>query len=1461
MLPTVRTGDAAAGSHPGGASAKDVFFDTHEDDQLITPFAAHTLAGGSDEGSEQGQQLLASQQPLSASSQGTSTHTKLPVSNNAGTTAADSLLCGSPQLAGALGGAAVTAATAALGTQSGASRGSSGDDLRNLPDVSHKPAAAALSGGSGSHGSKDTGHMPPAVGMSVAPARKKKRLIPLKQVLQHCYEYHGLNELAMFCTVALLVTLTLYWHWGAPSAIFKATVQGTFQSFGNPDWQMQSMANVATMNDAVEYSSGWMEFWLQRAQQLDWPNDLVRAGDYGDLEYVRMLVNIDRNCDLFLSPYLQCYKTDNTTRDLQNGFYGINPRTGVGYANILEYAGWENVGQLSNRDSMDAGKGYSWWSYTMIAPKYNGNPTTRDQYIGRLYNITRNTCLNNNNCDWLATGCTGETNPCASQTVPLQEWFEGICAGNATEDVIEGTFVKRGNRSFVHDPLSNKTGQAVLDLKPFLSKYAYGIALDAVAASAISGATEQHPHPDKDRAMFSMVFQRSSKADDKPNRVMWQITTTVPVRTSFYTYPTDWERLGFECALLLCLVLLLYSQVSQFLLCWVQFRSYKPFFAHFWNDYEMLSTVVLLIWALFYASLAIVLAVYNKHWQFDSWDLNGGPVVNAQLEQIQDWAHWYAAWLYMGIVVDFLIFLRIARYMRIHVGLKAFYQVFIIAAREFLDFAVFLLFILVLLGSAVFAFFQLTGGNYQFLRFADGLSVMTRLTFGFLNYQEFQSQALGVGAAVSTVTLLFWVAVLLLVVYTQNIILAIVAEAYEEAKAKLGTAETSFLMLTLMRLLFLFLYILYRIRMLCWDIYRVFTNQRQLTLGSPNSRQCSNFGGSGGSNLPSPLHGSGSSGRGEPGSGGGEDDSGSSGRGYPAINGGSNAAAAAASGGGITARNAANANTLFAGWGLEPVLASTTSVMNVLPADVAAELGRAGRHLEMSKSRAARFGRSSAGRMGGNTASRMDSNAALLPDQATAGPILPQVDASVMDMQHQQRWQGIVADRLKRLWHGIVSERHDVRMYKDLLLAPKKDEQGWTATWKRRYWAPWCVARTTPVRGLMGLYQDFASYKLKEDCTWKEAYEHARNIHSEWMRASSNMGSSSSVADLSDPAAGPAGTFRGLPPLTAECFVDEDTLARLFLLTDMMAHDIKLRASPFHPLNRDSVNYLVHGISEVYGVSEDEDEVKAQLGRAEAWRGFSPSAPTGPVASSSSGSVDMRDAQLGQATSKRGGFFSNLNLKRREGGAEQSKQLGLLVHTHRRLEETAIRTEQKLNAYRISLTQQANYTQDQLKEQQRQNSELLKSIRDLQAQVQTLSSRSNGNNQQQVSTVAPAGGDRIGSTSNRWGRRNSRSNLFTSLHRRAGTAAAGPFPASQPQSPTAVTRASSSDDGPFGATAADAGNTAVEDATVMSAGDISEGQIVAALQQQIEQQQQMLQLLTAKLNQQPLGQQQPGQQL
>jgi hypothetical protein len=47
-------------------------------------------------------------------------------------------------------------------------------------------------------------------------------------------------------------------------------------------------------------------------------------------------------------------------------------------------------------------------------------------------------------------------------------------------------------------------------------------------------------------------------------------------------------------------------------------------------------------------------------------------------------------------------------------------------------------------------------------------------------------------------------------------------------------------------------------------------------------------------------------------------------------------------------------------------------------------------------------------------------------------------------------------------------------------------DEGWIATWKCRYWLPWCVARTRPVKNLMNLYQEFTSYKLRYACTWEE---------------------------------------------------------------------------------------------------------------------------------------------------------------------------------------------------------------------------------------------------------------------------------------------------------------------------------------------------------------------------------------
>lgn len=122
------------------------------------------------------------------------------------------------------------------------------------------------------------------------------------------------------------------------------------------------------------------------------PENLVRAQDYADVQYIRILVNLDRNCDPNFHPHLSCYRDDPLYEPMFDGRrpYGVynlshprnqypcksgsrscmNPDLDVpGYANLLEWAGWENVLHLRNRDSADVDNDDYWWAYTVLAPK------------------------------------------------------------------------------------------------------------------------------------------------------------------------------------------------------------------------------------------------------------------------------------------------------------------------------------------------------------------------------------------------------------------------------------------------------------------------------------------------------------------------------------------------------------------------------------------------------------------------------------------------------------------------------------------------------------------------------------------------------------------------------------------------------------------------------------------------------------------------------------------------------------------------------------------------------------------------------------------------------------------------------------------------------------------------------------------------------------------------------------
>lgn len=564
-------------------------------------------------------------------------------------------------------------------------------------------------------------------------------MVPLRRVVQDSYEYHGLNELFFFFLFAIATNLVLYYHWTETTATFKSVVQESFSGYGNPDFFQVHMDNVDNMYDGVQYVVGFLEYHIDKADGIGYADDgLVRIGDYADILYARFLVNLENNCKLIPSD-ASCYHNDPEYNSTDS----------------LAELGWQENRDLNFRQSTDSQS--PWWSYTIIASHFN---------------------------------CSDRTTIEANKVVRLPE---RICREKGTRTA----YIERLKQVTLNT--ATKWQEEIEDvnewLLPFFGRYAYAFGVEILARNALEDERNQ------DTAVFSLQIQRADVPKEAPSRNVWQITTTNPMRlNSFYHYAiTDWVRCGMEVFLVVLLVINTFLELWQFRLCVWQHNSVAKYFTYWWNIIQSLSTLCVYAWFTFYFILVAQLA--RKIWRLPvPYGDNQESLV--ALNRMNRFSSLYSVFLYGAIILNALICFRIMRYMRVHTGLKAFYQVFIIAAREFIDFGVFLLYILLLLGAAVFAFFQLSGGNPQFLRFQDGLSLMGRLTFGFLDYTEFNNLSLGLGTAYSAVTALFWFGVLLLVVYSQNIILAIVAEAYEEAKATLGTADTSFLVLVLQRIIF-----------------------------------------------------------------------------------------------------------------------------------------------------------------------------------------------------------------------------------------------------------------------------------------------------------------------------------------------------------------------------------------------------------------------------------------------------------------------------------------------------------------------------------------------------------------------------------------------------------------------------------------------------------------------------------
>jgi hypothetical protein len=81
---------------------------------------------------------------------------------------------------------------------------------------------------------------------------------------------------------------------------------------------------------------------------------------------------------------------------------------------------------------------------------------------------------------------------------------------------------------------------------------------------------------------------------------------------------------------------------------------------------QILSTLLLYVWVCYYVIILAVTPAYGSH---------GPPTSDQDLHNLQMLGTSYGVWLWGYVVVTGVLSVRVVRYMRIHAGLRAFYQV------------------------------------------------------------------------------------------------------------------------------------------------------------------------------------------------------------------------------------------------------------------------------------------------------------------------------------------------------------------------------------------------------------------------------------------------------------------------------------------------------------------------------------------------------------------------------------------------------------------------------------------------------------------------------------------------------------------------------------------------------------------------------------------------------------------
>ena len=97
---------------------------------------------------------------------------------------------------------------------------------------------------------------------------------------------------------------------------------------------------------------------------------------------------------------------------------------------------------------------------------------------------------------------------------------------------------------------------------------------------------------------------------------------------------------------------------------------------------------------------------------------------------------------------------------------------------------------------------RLVGANIDLGEPGASLNTIGLLTFGYYDYDTLMNTGLGFGNTPWIPTIFFWLLVFITLMFAQNIILAIVADAYSDSAAKVPEDHMTFVRMTIRRLIY-----------------------------------------------------------------------------------------------------------------------------------------------------------------------------------------------------------------------------------------------------------------------------------------------------------------------------------------------------------------------------------------------------------------------------------------------------------------------------------------------------------------------------------------------------------------------------------------------------------------------------------------------------------------------------------